>query len=421
VSVGAHLHDEASTERHEASEPEISFVIPCLNEEEAIGLVVADAADALRALGAAGEVIVVDNASEDRSADVAAAAGARVVFEPRRGYGSAYLTGLSVARGRFVVLTDADGTYDLSALPELVERLRSGADLVLGTRLRGRILPGAMPWTNRFIGNPVLTGMLNLLFHAGVSDAHCGLRALRRDALERLDLTATGMEFASEMVIKAAKNRLRIAEVPITYRPRVGESKLNRVPDAWRHVRFMLVHSATFLFLVPGAAAVFAGLALLLPLAVDPTLGSRSRTIPAAIAASFLVVLGAQVVQLGVYARTYAALYLGDDEPLLERAWRRFRLEHGLAVSSLVLATGVALTLLAHFNASSDPQRGLLGLTLAALGVQGVFSSFFLSILGLSEHANLRARGSRLPVGAARPSAGRTSSSRDRARSADKQ
>jgi hypothetical protein len=392
VSARAHPHEQTSAERRNASEPEISFVIPCLNEEAAIAGVVDDAFDALRAIGADGEVIVVDNGSEDASAEIAAAGGARVVFEPRRGYGSAYLAGIPEARGRFVVLTDADGTYDLDALPVMIERLRSDADLVLGSRFRGRILPGAMPWTNRFIGNPVLTGMLNLLFRAGVSDAHCGLRAVRRDALARLDLTATGMEFASEMVIKAAKNDLRIEEVPVTYRPRVGDSKLNRVPDAWRHVRFMLVHSATFLFLVPGAAAIFAGLALLLPLAVDPTLGQRSWTIPAAIGASFLVVLGAQVVQLGAYARTYAVIYLGEHEPVLERAWRRLRLEHGLALSAVMLIVGVALTLVAHFNSGSDPQRGLLGLTLAALGVQGIFSSFFLSILGLSEHAYLRRR-----------------------------
>jgi hypothetical protein len=314
-------------------------------------------------------------------------AGAEVIYEPRRGYGSAYLAGLPVARGRYVILTDADRTYDLAALPEMVGRLRNGADLVLGTRFKGRILPGAMPWTNRFIGNPMLTGMLNVLFRAGVSDAHCGLRALRRSAVARLGLSATGMEFASEMVIKAAKRGLRIEEVPITYRPRVGDSKLNRLPDAWRHV---LVHSATFLFLVPGGLAMLIGLGTLAPLAADRTLGDTSWTVPVAIAASFLAVVGAQVVQLGLYARTYAAIYLGEPEPLLERGWRRFRLEHGLAVSAVVFAVGAALTGVAHLNSVPDPALGLLGLTLVALGVQGVFSSFFLSILGLSEHAILR-------------------------------
>ncbi len=254
-----------------------------------------------------------------------------------------------------------------------------------------------MPWTNRYIGNPILTRMLNVIFRAHVSDAHCGLRALRRDAYPRLGLSATGMEFASEMVIKAAKQGLRIEEVPITYRPRVGESKLSRVPDAWRHVRFMLVHSATFLFVVPGLLAMIAGFALLVPLAIDHTLGDPSWTVPAAIAASFLVVVGSQVIQLGLYARTYASIYLGDPEPVLERAWRSLRLEHGLAVSAVVLVVGIVLTLVADLNGVPDPALGLLGLTLAALGVQGVFSSFFLSILGLSEHAVLRRRGREAP------------------------
>ena len=372
---------------------EVSFVIPCLDEEAAVEAVVEDALAAIEAVGVSGEVIVVDNGSEDRSAELARAAGAIVVHEPRRGYGSAYLAGLPAARGRFIVMTDADRTYDLSALPVMVERLRAGADVVLGSRFKGEILPGAMPWTNRYIGNPVLTLMLNVIFRARVSDAHCGLRALRREAVPRLGLSATGMEFASEMVIKAAKQGLRIEEVPITYRPRVGESKLSRVPDAWRHVRFMLVHSATFLFVVPGLLAMVAGFALLVPLAIDRGLGDPSWTVPAAIGASFLVVVGSQVIQLGLYARTYASIYLGDPEPVLERAWRRLRLEHGLAFSAILLVLGIVVTLTAHLNDVSDPALGLLGLTLAALGVQGAFSSFFLSILGLSEHAILVRRG----------------------------
>jgi hypothetical protein len=372
--------------------PDVSFVIPCLDEEESIATVVSKARSALDELGVPGEVIVVDNASEDRSAERAVAAGATVVHEPRRGYGSAYLAGLAAASGRYVVLTDADDTYDLSRVGEFVDRLRNGADLVLGSRFKGRILPGAMPWSHRWIGNPALTGMLNLLFGARVSDAHCGLRALRRDALDRLGLSATGMEFASEMVIKASKRGLVIEEIPIEYRPRVGESKLNSVRDAWRHVRFMLVHSATFLFLVPGAIALAAGLGLLVPLAVDRSLGDPSWTVPVAIGASFLAVVGAQVIQLGLFARTYAAIYLGEDEPLLEGVWRRLRLEHGLAAGAIVVAVGAVLAAVAHFDAVADPALGLLGLTLVALGTQGVFSAFFLSILGLSEHAVLRRR-----------------------------
>lgn len=375
-----------------ADAPEVSFVIPCLNEAESIATVVQKAFAKLDELGVDGEVVVVDNASEDDSAALAGAAGARVVAEPRRGYGSAYLAGLEAARGRYLVLSDADDTYDLGALDSFLQRLRGGADLVMGSRMKGTIMKGAMPWSHRWIGNPILTGMLNVLFRSGVSDAHCGLRAIRRDAVPRLGLSSTGMEFASEMVIKASKRGLKIEEVPIVYRPRVGESKLNSFRDAWRHVRFMLVHSATFLFVLPGVLGMLGGFVVLLPLALDRELGDPSWTVPVAIVASFVVVVSASVIQLGLFARTYAALYLGEAEPMLESIWRRFRLEHGLALGAVTLVVGVVIAAISNFNGVPDTALGLLGLTLAALGVQGIFSSFFLSILGLSEHAILRRR-----------------------------
>lgn len=363
--------------------PELSFVIPCLNEEAAVGDVVREALAVIDRMGLQGEVVVVDNASDDRSAEVAASAGARVVYEPRRGYGSAYLAGLDAARGRYIVLTDADGTYDLEAVPELVRRVRAGAALAIGSRFEGEIQRGAMPWSHRYIGNPVLTSMLNVFFRARVSDAHCGLRVVRRDALPRLALASTGMEFASEMVIKAAKRGLRIEQVPITYRPRVGESKLSSVRDAWRHVRFMLVHSPTFLFLAPGGLAMLVGFAVLVPLALDRTLGDPRSALPLAIAASFLAVVGAQTIQLGLFARTYATVYLGDEDSFLESIWRRFRLEHGLAAAAVILLVGSVVTAIANFNGVPDPALGLLGLTLVAIGIGSIFSAFFLSILGL--------------------------------------
>jgi hypothetical protein len=193
-------------------------------------------------------------------------------------------------------------------------------------------------------------------------------------------------------VIKAAKRGLRIDEVPIVYHPRVGESKLSRVGDAWRHVRFMLVHSATFLFLLPGSLLVLGGLALLVPLAADRDLGDPTWTVPVAIFSAFLTLVGAQIVQLGLFARTYAFVYMAESEPMLESLWRRFRLEHGLAVAALTLLAGIAVTLVSHLNSVPDPALGLLGLTLAALGVQAVFGAFFLSILGLPQHAIRRRR-----------------------------
>jgi hypothetical protein len=377
----------------DGEQPEVSVVIPCLNEEAGIALVVEQTQAALAAAGLSGEVLVVDNASEDRSAELARQAGATVVFEPRRGYGSAYLAGLAAARGRYVVMADADGTYPLDRLPAFVERLRAGADLVLGNRFGGTIYPGAMPWPNRYIGNPLLTGMLNLLFKTRVKDAHCGLRALRRDIVPQLKLSATGMEFASEMVIKAGKRRLRVEQIPIDYRPRLGESKLSRGRDAWRHLRFMLVYSPLFLFVAPGGVAALGGLTGLVVLAAWRSPGEPWNGV--AMAFAMLAIVGLGAIQLGVFARTYAVVYLGEADERLERGWRRFKLEHALALAAVVLLAGIGIAAGSLFDGIPDPRLGLLGLTLMAIALQGVFGAFFLSILGLSEHATLWRRGQR--------------------------
>ncbi len=384
---------------------DVSVVIPCLNEERSVAAVVDKAWAGIAASGLRGEVIVVDNGSTDASGRRAEEAGARVVVEPRRGYGSAYLAGLEAARGRDCVMADADETYDVSRLYELVAPLRRHqADLVLGSRFKGEILPGAMPWSHRWIGNPILTGLLNWFFRARVSDAHCGLRAVRRDVLPVLKLQATGMEFASEMVIKAAKRGLRIEEVPIVYHPRVGDSKLNSVRDAWRHMRFMLVHTSTYLFVVPGTLATVAGLATLTFFAADPTFAPR-RGLSVAIASAIVSIVGAQVVLLGLFAKTYAVLYLDEREPGLERLWPRVRLEHGLLAGAIAVIVGLTIAAIAEFDSSSNPRLGLLGLTVLALGFQVIFGSFFLSVLGLSEHAILYGRTATAATGKARPQA----------------
>jgi len=387
----------ASPDRDAERALDITVVIPCLNEEASVGIVAAKALVGIEATGLRGEVVVVDNASEDASRARAEEAGARVVLEPRRGYGSAYLAGLAAARGRYCVMADADDTYDLTRLGDLVEPLRQGADMVLGSRLKGEILPGAMTWSHRWIGNPILTGILNLFFGARVSDAHCGLRAVRRDVLPRLKLSATGMEFASEMVIKAGKRGLRIDEVPIVYHPRIGESKLNSFRDAWRHMRFMLVHTSTYLFVVPGLVATVAGIVTLSVFAARSTLAHTAGT-SIAIAAAITSIVGVQVVQLGLFAKTYAVIYLEEREPTLERLWHRVRLEQGLLVGAVVIVVGVTIAAISEFDSQSDPRLGLLGLTLFALGTQVIFGSFFLSVLGLSEHAIIRHGGTERAV-----------------------
>src|SRR3954453_23838997 len=231
--------------------PKVSVVIPCLNEAANIEECVRRAWAALASAELDGEGVVADNNSTDGSAELAEAAGARVVHEPRRGYGSAYLAGFAAANGEYVVMADADLTYDFAEIPRFLHTLQDGADMVIGNRM-DNIQPGAMPWLHRYVGNPVLTGVLNLFFRTGVKDPPGGLRGLRRDVLPRLALRTTGMEFASEMVIRAAKEQLDIRQVSIEYHPRGGESKLSTWRDGWRHLRFLLVHSPTHLFLIPG-------------------------------------------------------------------------------------------------------------------------------------------------------------------------
>ncbi|HKY25373.1 MAG TPA: glycosyltransferase family 2 protein [Gaiella sp.] len=372
-----------------AAAPEISVVIPCLNEEEAVGKVVDQALDGIRRSGRTGEVIVVDNASTDRSAEVALEHGARVVREERPGYGSAYLAGLAVARGEYIVMGDADETYPLWELAPFVERLADGDDLVMGSRFEGTIHGEAMPWLNRHVGNPILTGMLNLFFGVKISDAHCGMRAVRRDALDVLDLHSTGMEFASEMVFKAFRRKLRVSEIPIDYYPRVGESKLNRFGDAWRHVKFMLLYSPSWLYFVPGVLLLALGAVGAIALAAGPvTVLGRTWQIHTLFACIAAVLLGMQIVQLGIFARAFAAAHLGETDRLIEGAHERLRLEHGLALGGALLLIGVVtLTVIFvswavdGFGALSHEYATAIGFTLVALGTQVVLGSFFVSLL----------------------------------------
>ncbi len=369
--------------------PQISVVLPCLDEEAAVGAVVDQAWDGIERSGRTGEVIVVDNGSTDRSGAVASEHGATVVFEPRRGYGSAYLAGVVQARGDFIVMADADGTYPLDELGRFVEALERGNDLVLGSRFKGRIHEGAMPWSNRWIGNPMLTGLLNGLFGIRVSDAHCGMRALRRSALPVLDLHSTGMEFASEMVFKASRRRLRVDEIPIDYFPRTGESKLSRVSDAWRHVRFMLLYSPSWLYFVPGGILLLLGIAGMLVLASGPVnVFGRPWQIHTMLAFVALTLIGAQVIQLGLYARTYALTHFGERDALLARLRHRIRLEHGLLLGALLMLSGAGVLLAVFirwanggFGALADEYPTALGVTLFGLGVQTIFGSFFIGLL----------------------------------------
>jgi glycosyltransferase involved in cell wall biosynthesis len=385
----------ASVERAPApddlSEPRplVSVVIPCLNEAASIARCVAESLSAIERCGIDGEVIVVDNGSTDSSRELAELAGAQVVHESRRGYGSAYLAGFAATAGEYIVMADADLTYDFDEIPRFLAELQNDADMVIGNRM-DNIHPGAMPWHHRYIGNPLLSGLLNLLFHAGVGDAHCGMRALRADRLEQLQLRTTGMEFASEMVVRAARAGLQIREIPIEYRPREGESKLVSVRDGWRHLRFLLLHSPNHLFILPGAImSAVGGLISLLVLAHVNVLGRR-WDLHTLIGGSLLLIVGAQIVSLGLCAHAYATYFMDERDPVFDRIRARLRLEHGLILGACVALAGLAIIavitlqwIARGFGSLSQERSAILAATLLVLGLQVIFSSFLLSILSL--------------------------------------
>ncbi|HTA32898.1 MAG TPA: glycosyltransferase family 2 protein [Solirubrobacteraceae bacterium] len=369
--------------------PLVSVVIPCLNESENIESCVRSALEAIVRMGVNGEVVVADNNSEDDSARLAEQAGARVIVERRRGYGSAYLAGFAASRGRYIVMADADLTYDFDEIPRFVAALQEGAEMVIGDRM-DNIQPGAMPWLHQYIGNPILTGLLNLFFRTGISDAHCGMRAVRRDVLPRLDLRTTGMEFASEMVIRAAKENLKIAEFPIEYHPRGGESKLSSFRDGWRHLRFLLVHSPNHLFIVPGT--VLAGLGTLIVVFVGAGLDffGRAWGLHALIGGALLMIVGTQVLALGLCAHAYGTYFMGEKDPWFDRMRSRFRLEHGLLLGGAFMLVGlvtgavILVTWISHgFGSLADEHLAVIAASLLIVGIQIFFSAFLLSILGL--------------------------------------
>jgi len=364
--------------------PDVSIVMPCLDEAASVGTCIQKAWEGIRRSGLTGEVVVSDNGSTDDSVAVATAAGARVVRQPARGYGNAYLKGFAEARGRFIVMGDSDGSYDFTQIDRLIAPLHAGYDYVLGSRFAGEILPGAMPWTHRYIGNPVLTGVLNRLFKVGSSDAHSGMRAFTRDAYERMALRSEGMELASEIVIKAAEAGLRGTEVPITYHRREGESKLHSMRDGWRHLRFMLLRSPNWLFTGPGIAMFVLGLlgqAVLLPGPLD--LGFHAFDVHASVLFALLAILGYQTLLFGVFARTARPPQEGDAGDRLQHWFeRKFSLERGLISGALLFLAGFAIdaAILAHWlrrglGPINSLRPALLAMTLMMVGAQTGFAS----------------------------------------------
>jgi hypothetical protein len=376
---------------------ELSVVLPCLNEAETLATCVRKAQTSISQLGLAGEVVVADNGSTDGSQRIAAELGARVIDVHVRGYGAALQAGIEASRGRFVVMADADDSYDLGSLEPFVAKLREGYDLVMGNRFAGGIAPGAMPPLHRYLGNPVLTALGRLFFRSPIRDFHCGMRGFRRDAILGLELRTTGMEFASEMVAKAALGRLRVTEVP-TPLAKDGRSRpphLRSWRDGWRHLRFLLLYSPRYLFLLPGTLLALAGALGVVVLSRAPlTVGGVTFDVSTLLFCAAATVLGAQLIFFWTFAEIFAmGEGLVPEDPRLVSAFRYVTLELGLAVGFAMFIAGVIGAILAvlawrangfgPLDAVAAMRVVIPSVTLMILGAQGVMGSFFLSVLGL--------------------------------------
>jgi hypothetical protein len=386
-------------------EIEVSVVMPCLNEARTVGRCVAKAVNELERLGVQGEVVVADNGSTDGSQELAEANGARVVRATRKGYGSALQSGIAAARGRFVIMGDADDSYDFSRLELFIERLRAGDDLVMGNRFRGGIRPGAMPWLHRYVGNPVLTGILNLFFRTPIGDAHCGLRGFRKDAYARLNLTAPGMEFASEMVVRAALQRQKISEVP-TVLHKDGRDRpphLRSFRDGWRHLRLLLLMCPLWLYLIPSGLLLFGGFGLMAWLTPGMrVVGGIGLDVHSMLLGALCVLVGYQTLWLWAHARIYGwTSGLLPPGTFSARVFKYLNLERGLIAGVVLFLAGLGLNLwlvfewygqdLGALDVRVTFRYVLWGFTALVLGVQTIYGSFFLSMLGMRKESEAAA------------------------------
>jgi len=376
------------------NEPEVSVVLPCLNESESIASCIKKIQEVFLRQGIRGEIIVVDNGSIDDSPAIAVSLGARVILEPRHGYGSAYLRGLKEVKGKFIIIGDSDNTYDFYDIPKFLQPLREGFNFVIGSRFKGTMQKGAMPWLNRYIGNPILSWLYKVFFHAPFLDIHCGMRAFTTEAYRKMGLRSLGMEFATEMALAASENKLKICEVPINYYPRKGKSKLRPFPDAWRHIRFMLLYCPLWLYVIPGIAGFLSGLLILLLLLKGPFLFlGHHWDIHLVVVGSVTCMLSYQLLNLGVYAHTYALKqgFLKQDRFII-LFQRYFSLERGLALGAALFLLGLLINiailaewLSKNLGALYRVRESILAMTLLVIGLQTIFSSFFISLLFLEK------------------------------------
>ena len=371
--------------------PDVSVVMPSLNEEGTIGGCIEKVKKVFNENHIDGGIIIVDN-STDKTAEIARSLGATVITPEKKGYGNAYFAGLLSAKGDFIVIADSDGTYDLSEMPKFLEPLIKGeADFVIGNRFGGNILKKAMPWHHRYIGNPILTKILNWLFKIEISDAHCGIRAFTKEAYGEMNLRTGGMEFASEMIIEAARKNLKIKEVPITYYPRIAPSKLHSFSDGWRHLRFMMLYKPIPFLFVPGVLVFLLGVLLSLTILIRGNV--ETSHLHSLIFGSILTIIGFQTIATGIYMKAYAAVHgLCEREGFLKKLLDYHSLEKEMIIGAALLLLGLAMgikVLLTWINVGfgslSEMENAVIAMVLAAIGIQTIFTAIFLSVLLLEE------------------------------------
>jgi len=369
----------------------VSVILPCLNEEQSIGICIEKIKDTFSKNDISGEIIVVDNGSTDKSEEISLGLGAKVVHQPVKGYGAAYLKGLETAQNEYIFMGDADDTYDFYDIPLLLKELEDGSDMVMGSRFKGKILKGAMSFSHRYIGNPILSGFLNLFFNSKISDCHSGFRGIKKKILPELKLKTTGMEFASEMIVAALRAKIKITEVPIVYHPRKGESKLEGITDAWRHMRFLLLFSPNWLFLLPGLT-LFTVSVILFALTSFGLFSLFGHTfdVHAMVFFAMFTILGFQVLTTGLFAKVYSAKEeFSSPSRIINIFSRNLNLEKMIFLGSLLFLAGfggsvyiiaewVKVNFTGHFIMI---KHSLVCLVLLVLGLQIIFSAFFVSLL----------------------------------------
>lgn len=376
----------------------ISIVLPCLNEEQAIVGCLNEIKNTVISNGLTVEIIAVDNGSTDKTKELLLEyqktfSDLIVVSEERRGYGFAYLRGFKMVTGDYVFMADADGTYNFSELPAFIEKLSAGADLVVGNRFSGEMSAKSMTWSHRYLGNPVLSLLVRLFFKVKIKDIHCGIRAIKTEALNKLVLYTGGMEFASEMIIKAAKAGLSITEISTKYRIRLGKSKLNTMVDGWRHLRFILLYSPLALFFLPGVLIFLSGLVLMLIFCFkDPNFFGFHFYIHPLFLFSLMILFGYQLIIFGGFSKVYAINHFGDRSRLIEKLFKYLTIERVGFLGLIFIIFGAFLYLSifsswvkSDFGELNQIKESIVGLTLIMFGAQTFFSSFMFSILGIKE------------------------------------